>query len=351
MKKSAALANLRDAIGSDKRVLILPHNDPDPDAIASAVALKFLLDRRWGVTADIRYNGIIGRAENQALVAYLGGELEPMQMQPVASPAILVDTQPGAGNNPLPEGAPVAAVIDHHPLLAQTAHAGFADVRPDVGASSTILTEYLLAADLTPPTTLATGLFYGIKSDTMALGRNVAESDVEAYVYLQALTDPDALIEIEQAQVPPAYFQSINTALEAARVYKDILIADVGVMAYPDLVAELADWLLRLQGVDWVVCMGVYRNSLRVAVRTRHHDGGAGQMARAIVAQDGIAGGHGTMAGGQVTLNGLAASTVSARLRRRVLTYFGIPHTTGKQLMKITGEEGVTASQEKAGRS
>ncbi|MFW6097601.1 MAG: DHH family phosphoesterase [Chloroflexota bacterium] len=338
--ESVALAGLREAIGSSTHVLILPHNDPDPDAIASAVALKFLLVELWGVTAEIRYNGIIGRAENQALVTYLGDELEPMQMQRVTAPVILVDTQPGAGNNPLPEGTTVEAVIDHHPLLPQTPRAAFADVRPDVGACATILTEYLLAADLTPPTTLATGLFYGIKSDTMALGRNVAESDVEAYVYLQALTDPDALIEIEQAQVPPAYFQSINTTLEAARVYEDVLIADVGVMAYPDLVAELADWLLRLQGVDWVVCMGVYRNSLRLAVRTRHHEGGAGHMVQKIVAADGIAGGHGTMAGGQVALNGLAASTVSARLRRRILSYFGIPATAGRRLMTITGEEG-----------
>lgn len=338
--ESVALAGLREAIGSSTHVLILPHNDPDPDAIASAVALKFLLVELWDVTAEIRYNGIIGRAENQALVTYLGDELEPMQMQRVTAPVILVDTQPGAGNNPLPEGTTVAAVIDHHPLLAQTARAAFADVRPGVGACATILTEYLLTADLTPPTTVATGLFYGIKSDTMALGRNVAESDVEAYVYLQALTDPDALIEIEQAQVPPAYFQSINTTLEAARVYGDVLIADVGVMAYPDLVAELADWLLRLQGVDWVVCMGVYRNSLRLAVRTRHHEGGAGHMVQKIVAADGFAGGHGTMAGGQVTLNGLAASTVSARLRRRILSYFGIPATAGRRLMTITGEEG-----------
>src|SRR5690606_22601380 len=101
---------------------------------------------------------------------------------------------------------------------------------------------------------------------------------------------------------------------------------------------ELADWLLRLQGVDWVVCMGVYRNSLRLAVRTRHHEGGAGHMVREIVAEDGIAGGHGTMAGGQVALNGLAASTVSARLRRRILDYFDIPHMAGKRLMKLTAE-------------
>ena len=338
MEEKHSLARLESALRGAQAPVILPHNDPDPDAIASAAALLYLLESHFALQATIRYSGIIGRAENRALVNYLDRDIEGLHSLPQA-PVILVDTQPGAGNNPLVDGTGVVAVFDHHPLRTATAQVPFADVRPDVGASATILTRYLQAAALTPPTRLATALFYGIKSDTMALGRNVADADVEAYVYLQALVDPDALIEIEQAQVPAAYFRSINAALEAARVYGNVLIADVGVIAYPDLVGELADWLLRLQGVDWVICMGVFRNSLRLAVRTRRHDGGAGHMAQTVVAHDGMAGGHGTMAGGQIRLNGLAAPTVSARLRRRILRYFGIPSSAGRRLMTLTGEK------------
>jgi nanoRNase/pAp phosphatase (c-di-AMP/oligoRNAs hydrolase) len=297
------------------------------------------LDQGFGVQSQIRYGGIIGRAENRALVDYLNRDIDALHGTPDSQPVILVDTQPGVGNNPLVENSNVLAVFDHHPLRAETAKVSFADVRAGVGACATILTRYLQAAAITPPRELATALFYGIKSDTMALGRNVTAADVDAYVYLQALVDPDALMEIEQAQVPPAYFRSINAALEAARVYGDVLIADLGAIAYPDLVAELADWLLRLQGVDWVICMGVYRDSLRIAVRTRSHRGGAGQMAQAIVAGDGMAGGHGTMAGGQIALNGAPAPALVTRLRRRILYYFDIQANSGRRLMTLKPEE------------
>lgn len=340
MDEKDALARLRAALKGVEQVLIAPHNDPDPDSLASAVALKTLLQRVLGLRSRIGYSGIIGRAENRALANYLGGDIEVLQNGQESEPVILVDTQPGAGNNPLLAGTPILAVIDHHPLRPATRDVPFADVRPHVGACATILTRYLQAAGLTPSTQLATALFYGIKSDTMALGRNVAGADVEAYVYLQALIDRDALVEIEQAQVPGAYFRSINTALEAAYVYRDILIANVGAMAYPDLVAELADWLLRLKGVNWVICMGVYENTLRVAVRTRRHTGGAGQMAQAIIAGEGIAGGHGTMAGGQIALTGLSVTTATARLRRRILDYFDIPpDATGRRLMSLKRRE------------
>lgn len=336
MDERRTLERLKAALDSARDLLILPHNDPDPDAIASAVALQYLLEHHFEAHAGIRYSGIIGRAENRALVDYLGHDIQPLLSALPSLPIILVDTQPGAGNNPLPAGNAVLAVVDHHPLRPATEEAAFADVRPHFGACATIVANYLRASGLALPTTLATALFYGIRSDTMALGRNVDQADVEAYIYLQALVDTDALIEIEQAQVPPAYFHSFNKALEAARVYGDVLIADIGVMAYPDLVAELADWLLRLQGIDWAICIGIYHNSLRLAVRTRRHDGGAGHVAQTIVGGDGLAGGHGTMAGGQIALHEQSAATISGRLRRRILNYFQLPADVGRRLMRLT---------------
>ena len=172
--------NLLDqAIGDSDRVLILPHNDPDPDAIASAVALRHLLAQRLGVEVNIAYKGIIGRAENKALVRYLGYPLRRLTgsdlRQPL--PIALVDTQPGAGNNALPSKSTATIVIDHHPWPEVTAAARFVDVRSDVGATSTILTEYLQAAGIEPSPPLATALFYGIKTDTMGLGRGASPAD------------------------------------------------------------------------------------------------------------------------------------------------------------------------------
>jgi nanoRNase/pAp phosphatase (c-di-AMP/oligoRNAs hydrolase) len=328
------LEQLAKTVDNLDSVLILPHNDPDPDAIASAFGLGCLLTEWLNITAQIAYKGIIGRAENRTLVRYLGNSLQRLSGQQLEnSTAIaLVDTQPGAGNNPVPDGTGAAIVIDHHPWQEATAKADFADVRPEIGAAATILTEYLLAANLEPDPVLATVLFYGIKTDTKGLGRNAAQADVEAYAYLQSRIDIEALAEIEYAQVPSNYFKSFDLALRAARMYQNVIIAYMGQMDYPDLTAEMADMLLRLEGCQWVICMGVYENVLILSVRTRSPQGGAGQLVRAIVGQEGTAGGHGTMAGGHIDLRDRNPTQIVEKLRQRILKHLNLP-SKGRSLL------------------
>ncbi|UCC85755.1 MAG: DHH family phosphoesterase [Anaerolineales bacterium] len=269
------------AVGDADAVLILSHNDPDPDAIASTVALRHLLMEALGVESSIAYQGIIGRAENRALVHYLGQPLRPLTDADLAgeAPIALVDTQPGAGNNALPDRSEVMIVIDHHTWRKPTAGAAYVDVRPEAGATSTILTEYLqeTGLELQPP--LATALFYGIKADTRGLSGGAGPADTAAYLYLQPLVDTQALAQIEYAQVPVSYFKSFDATLRAARVYDGVVVAYVGPMAYPDLTAEMAHLLLRPEKSRWVVCMGVHRKVLILSVRTQSPTGGADQVA------------------------------------------------------------------------
>jgi nanoRNase/pAp phosphatase (c-di-AMP/oligoRNAs hydrolase) len=319
-----------------KRLLILPHNDPDPDAIASAVALQWLLEQEWDLESHIVYRGIIGRAENKALVRYLGYPLRPLADGELSrsSPIALIDTQPGAGNNVLPPSADVSVVFDHHPMRQETSDADFADVRPEVGATSTILTEHCRATGSELPPLIATALFYGIKTDTMGLGRGAGPSDVAAYFYLQARIDVQALVRIERAQVPPEYFKGLVSALRSARVYADMLIiSKVEEMGRPDLPAEMADLLLRLKGVEWVICAGVYDEEMMLSVRTNRQRG-AGQLIQDVVGPMGSAGGHGAMAAGQVPLKGGDAEALFRQLRRRILERLEIdPDASGEALI------------------
>jgi nanoRNase/pAp phosphatase (c-di-AMP/oligoRNAs hydrolase) len=316
--------------------LILPHNDPDPDAIASAVALGHLLAGQLGIDSRVSYGGIIGRAENRALQRYLDNPLQPLADGDLRQgvPVVLVDTQPGAGNNPLPAGAAVAVVIDHHPLRAETAAASFADVRPGVGATSTILTEYLQMAGLELPVPLATALFYGIKTDTGGLSRGASSDDVVAYLSLLPQIDILALAQVERSQVPADYFRSLSTALGAALLYDGVLVTYLGTMAYPDLAAEMADILLRSESAQWVICMGIYRDRLILSVRTQDPRGKAGSLARAMVAGQGTAGGHGTSAGGQVSLDDRSPGEVVRQLRHRALKLLQVsPQAAGEPLL------------------
>jgi len=324
------------AVGDAAAILILPHNDPDPDAIAAAIALRHLLLDALNVESTIAYQGIIGRAENRALVRYLGRPLRLLTGADLAGevPIALVDTQPGAGNNALPAGSQVTIVIDHHTWREPTARAAYIDVRPEAGASSTILMEYIQASGLEPEPPLATALFYGIKTDTRGLSQGAGPADAAAYFYLQPRIDVQALAEIEYAQVPASYFKSFDATLQAARVYDGVVVAYVGLMAYPDLTAEMARLLLRLERSQWIVCMGVHGEILILSVRTQSPTGRAEELVQAIVGDEGTAGGHGPMAGGQIPLRGRDPEQVVHLLRQRVLRSLQVsPEMRGEPLI------------------
>lgn len=314
------------AVEGVEELLIILHDDPDPDAIASGEALRYLLAETHDIDGQLAHRGIIGRAENKALVDYLGIPLRQLpeeEFEP-ERPVAILDTQPGAGNSPLPADYPAVAVIDHHGERSNGT-AKFYDVRPWIGASSTILTQYLRAAECKPTMKLATALFYGIKTDTKALSRDTSAADVAAYFYLLPFVEIDALVEIENAQVPAAYFRNLATAMEGARVYDDVVFSSLGEMDYPDLAAEIADLFLRLEGVRWAICMGIYEEEVYLSVRVRDEDADAEALARAAVGDRGSAGGRNTLAGGQAPLKGEDVEEMVEDIRRRVLDYLDIP--------------------------
>ena len=197
------------------------------------------------------------------------------------------------------------------------------------------MTEYLQAAGLEPALLLATALFYGIKTDTRGLGRpNTSSAYVAAYAYLQSRLDVEILAEIEYAQVPADYFKGFDAALRAAHAYDGVVIAYVGRMKYPDMAAETADFLLRLERAQWVICTGVYQETMTLSVRTRKWYGESGQLAQATIGDDGVAGGHGVMAGGQVLLRGRDPVQVAQQLGQRTLEHLGVsPEVRGRPLI------------------
>lgn len=318
-----------------KRWLILTHNNPDPDAIASAVALKYLLAEKLTLPAKLAYRGIVGRAENQALMQYLGQPLQRFNLSLLqeSDGHALIDTQPDAGNNALPPEIRPAIVIDHHPWLESTAQVRYADVRPDVGAASSLMVQYLRAAELPLPPSLATALFYGIKTDTMGLKRATSQLDLEAICYLLSCIDPEGLMQIEHAQVPLSYFQGLASALQATRIYGSTAITYLGLMSYPDLTAEIADLLLRLRGCEWAICMGIHKDRFIISARTQKQRG-AGALVQMMVGDQGFAGGHGALAGGQIILSGQDPEKLARDLTQKAKEHLNIPaRTRGKLLV------------------
>lgn len=332
-----AVEALFETVRGARSALIVTHDDPDPDAIASAMTLAYLLEQRLGLKATLAHGGIIGRAENKAMVRLLAIEILPLrEVDPPRFEVIaLVDAQAGAGNVGLPQEIAPTVLIDHHSdVESEVTGVPFVDIRTGCGATSTILTNYLKAADLVPDRRTATALFYGIKSDTMGLARGAGESDVEAYLYLLPLADTKILAQIEQAQVPLAYFRAFERALERTFIYHDAVICSLGPMDWPDLAAEMADFLLRWEGARWIICMGLFDDEIVISVRTNDLESNAGRVVQEVVRGLGRGGGHSLMAGGRVALDGQSPRDMVRQLRRRFLLRLGREESEGEKLIQ-----------------
>ena len=157
------------------------------------------------------------------------------------------------------------------------------DVKDDYGVTATIIYEYLLAHGLHIDAKLATAIFYAIKSDTQDLGREANLPDREAYLDLFPFVDKQLLYQITNPCQPVEYFRTIRRTLDNARIYDRAIVVDMQRVAYPELVAEMADFLLRLEGVEAVLSCGEYLSELILSIRTNSQEINAGEMVRRVV--------------------------------------------------------------------
>jgi nanoRNase/pAp phosphatase (c-di-AMP/oligoRNAs hydrolase) len=320
------LAQLR-AIAGTGPVLILTHDNPDPDALASGKAFATLLKSAWNIPSELIYSGLVQRPENRAMLNILTPEWQHSDVLPEFdqySALALIDTQPGAGNNRLPVTYTPQIVIDHHhPMRDVLNMVPYLDVRPEIGAAATLMDQYLEAVGIVPDSDLATAMFYALKTDTRGLSRGASAIDKIVYLKLLAQIDHSKLIQIEQAGLPQAYFRAFSQGLHAAQVYNQSVVAYLGTMHIPDLTAEMADLLIRLEGARAVLCLGVHENTLYLSIRTEPMGQDAGLLIQDVIVFPGKAGGHGTMAGGQVPLDGNEINHLVNEIVSRFLQVMG----------------------------
>ena len=317
---------LRDMAGKGP-VLILTHDNPDPDALAAGKALSFLFKQAWGISSRLIYSGLVARAENQAMLNYLTPEWEYSDKLPQLneySAVAQVDTQPGAGNNRLNTVQSAHIVIDHHhPIREMIDAIPYADVRTDIGATVTMLYQYLDAARLQPDPFLATAMFYGLKTDTRGLSRGASPADEVAFVRLLHRLDQRELSKVELASLSREYFRSFSRGLHETKIHGRVVISRLGNMEQPDFAAEMADVLIRLQGVQAALCLGEHSDTLHISLRTEPLGQDAGLIIQKVIVPPGKAGGHGTMAGGQIPLAGQDIEQLLVSLEHRFLDVMG----------------------------
>jgi nanoRNase/pAp phosphatase (c-di-AMP/oligoRNAs hydrolase) len=306
------LARLDRVLEGHQNLLIVLHNNPDPDALASAYAFSYLAQKRYNIQPHIAYGGMISRAENRALVHELKIPLKKLDRIRYTSYTCIavLDTQPGAGNNALPADVECQIVIDHHPRRHEVKSA-FVMIDPHIGSTATLITQLVNAGGLAIPTDLATALSYAIRSETQDLGRETSEQDIEAYFMVYPKASMRKLARIIRPKLPRSYFVLLAKALQQAKVSRHLICAHLGDVAMPEIVAEMADMLLRHQRISWALCTGRFKKMLFMSLRSSNPKAKAGKIIKQLVPDQNNAGGHDTLAGGRISLDNLQEDEIT----------------------------------------
>lgn len=305
--------------GVDGTLAVFTHNNPDPDAIAAAVGLERIAEAS-GVDAEACYYGGINHQENRAFVNLFDYDLRNVSPDADLSAydafALVDHSRPGI-NDDLPEDTPIDIVIDHHPPRGPI-EARFVDLRSDVGATCTLIEEYLRGLGIEPGEALASGLLYGIRTDTRSFSRGVSITDFEAAAELVELADIERLRRVESPSMTADTFETIGRAISNRSVESEVLTTCVGQIADRDTLAQAADRLLDMEGVNTTLVFGYIDDTVFVSGRTRGTDIDLGEVLRDAFDQIGSAGGHADMAGAQIPI-GILTEETSGSDREEIL--------------------------------
>ena len=291
---------IRSLFASGKKIYILLQHDPDPDAIGSALALRELLGRNRATTPIVTF-GTITRPENLAMVRLLDIQIEQISYEDLhkdGARLALVDVQPPYFEKPLGR---VDLVVDHHPKRIAF-KARFADLRSNYGATSTIFTEYLRAAGMEPSQRLATALVYGIKTDTLFLERGSNLADLSAFNFLYPIANKAMISRIERPALPREDLEAMGRALSRLQVENGVAVIHLGEINREDVIPQLAEFCLQIEGVDWSVVSGLVKDRVVISVRNVGYVRSAGEIMKKLYDDIGSAGGHRAMAKAVVPL-------------------------------------------------
>lgn len=298
-------ARLLQTIADYQQVVILTHDNPDPDAIASGWGLAELFEAHLDLPVRFVAGGAISRAENRHLIETLNPPLELVERLdlPEGSALVLVDCEFGTSHQLTPTGCmqPVA-VIDHHlPSQTSAVEIPFTDRRQDVAATVSIIAEYFRTLGISPSTELSTAMVYAIRTETRGCETAHTALDCSAVAWLSALANPSLIAEIESAPLPVDYFENLAMALQNTQLFGDTAFCLLPQAAAAETVGEVADLLIRGMETKRVLCAVVMNDQLLVSVRTDRDDEDSARLVQQTLLGWGRGGGHQHRAGGKVS--------------------------------------------------
>lgn len=330
------------AMAGFERYLVVTHPNPDPDAIASGWAMCRLLSDRFGAPVRFVAGGAILRAENAHLVRLLDPPLELIAELPDTSGmgVVLVDRQRlEMTQDDAEELARRLAVVDHHggdrPMTGPTPR--FRDVRRSAAACASIVASYLRDQQVTPSRRLATAISYALETETRGARTHHSRLDRSIVRWASVNADPQLIAEIHNAPLSRAYFADLALALQNTFVYEDAALCFMPRASTAEIVGEVADLLIRCEGVARVLCAAGVEGNLLLSARAEKDDAAA--LLRQTLAEldrGGASGGHRERAGGRISggvNDGSVRPSLGEGLRRRWLEACGVRQMRGTRLV------------------
>lgn len=311
---------LLDVLSEHDDILILMHDNPDPDAIASAWALQVLIEEKLQKPSRVLGGGAIVRAENRHMVDLLGAPVQLVMSlgECDRSATILVDCGSLSSNQLLaPTGVRPVAIIDHHIDSCDDEELDFRDLRPDVAATATIAASYLRDQQVEPGAKLATALLYAIRTETRGCETAYTALDNDVMVWLTERAEPELLAEIESAPLSLEWYSDLVMAMQCTNLVNDVALCFLPRAEGAEIVGEVADLLIRGRGIRRVLCAAVVGKDLLISVRTSKDAEDACALVVETIGELGGGGGHGCRAGGKI-LNVLRGDRLAAGMESEI---------------------------------
>jgi nanoRNase/pAp phosphatase (c-di-AMP/oligoRNAs hydrolase) len=330
-------------LAGKKRILVTSHTHPDPDALASSLAMTVLLTHKLpDAEVAMSIKGTIKGGVNEMFLRQSNLNLTPWDDEKLKDydAIVLLDAQPLFASSPLPPTITPVAVIDHHRSRGRHPSCPFCDIRTDVGATCSIVFGYFLELEVPIDRNLAALLLYAIESDLAGAAGTPGELDNVALSSLTLLADTRKLYQMRYADIPQSMYIATFEAMKNAVYFDSALITHVDDVDSPEKLAIVADWMLRFEPIKWSLVTGTYEGKLVLSLRTADPKLSAGDMIRHLLKTLGEGGGHRTKAGGFIKVDNTPPRQIERLrnlLKKRLLRRLGLSAAKPKLLLQKDG--------------
>ena len=306
------LAHLLSLFSKEQRWLITII--ADPDAVASALALRRIMQNRVK-NVTIASPTEMTRPDNLSMLKLLRISIEKFTPELCLEydRFAIVDSQPD--HNPLFSSIDYSIIIDHHPEKENVQYdteGRFINVRPTYGATSTMMTEFLYNLDIKITPRMATALQLGIRTDTGIFERSGSEVDMRAYQYLSKFANPDLRSHILKSEYKMSwlpYFSMAFANFIAISGKESEIFTYLPEVENADILVAIADFCMRVQEIAWVAVAGRVDDRITIIFRGGALEQDLGQLATVAFNGIGSAGGHRNVARAEIPVINIPKKT------------------------------------------